>query len=180
MGIGDYPITPPHPIATFIHGIAMWCLMLTLYSAKPPMINMHINSLAGGSLMDKEPFKAQCFIEMLANNDYGWNKRVKSAGKKQRVYKPESFNAFLAQISLLSKKLYAYVMQGKGTTSGVFHEGQVSNSSGVTLADYASGNANESDGEAYEQANLRTTRTNMVAMETSTIKGGNHINLKVQ
>lgn len=44
---------------------------MTLYSAMPPLIKMHINFLAGGSRMDKELEEADDFIELLANNDFG-------------------------------------------------------------------------------------------------------------
>lgn len=50
----------------------------------------------------------------------------------------------------MSKKLDVYAMQGKAIPNGVSHKAQASNSSGVALADYASGNANESASEVYE------------------------------
>lgn len=42
----------------------------------------HIDSLVRGSLMDKKPKEAHDFIELLANNDFGWIERDKTITKK--------------------------------------------------------------------------------------------------
>lgn len=56
----------------------------------PPPIKMHINSLAGGSLKDKELEEA--------------HEKDKAITKKQPgVYELEFFNALAAQIALLNK-----------------------------------------------------------------------------
>lgn len=68
--------------------------MLTFFSIMSLMFKIHINSLARGSLMDKEPYEEQDLIKMLVNNDYGWIEREKVVVKRQSgIYELESFNS---------------------------------------------------------------------------------------